>query len=169
MHEPEEVNIPAFQRKRSIVAKEKKLEQKSLNLLEKSSPSRKKRKLKTLKRKKIIEDVLTDIPMQENNPDEKLLELLETPKKRESEVGEMKICGTCDGYFDKINVTVIKLTSSLRVDDEIFMETSDGLFRQTVTSMQIDRKQVTVAKSGDDIGIKVFIKPKIGGSVYKTI
>ena len=35
--------------------------------------------------------------------------------------------------------------------------------------MQIDRKEVRIAKTGSDIGMKVQLKPKVGGAVYKLI
>ncbi len=82
---------------------------------------------------------------------------------------EMKICGTCDGYFDNIKVAIIKLTNPLRKDDIILMEKHDGLFEQKVNSMQIDRKDVSIARTGSDVGVKVLSKPQVGGTVYKVI
>jgi hypothetical protein len=35
--------------------------------------------------------------------------------------------------------------------------------------MQINHKDVKLAKSGSDIGLKVVIPPKIGGNVYKVL
>jgi len=35
--------------------------------------------------------------------------------------------------------------------------------------MQIDRKDIKIAHSGDDIGLKTAMKPKIGGLVYKIL
>lgn len=94
------------------------------------------------------------------------------PKKveiPETHSREMKICGTCDGYFDKIDVAIIRLTNPLRKDDLILIEKTDGLFEQKVNSMQIDRKDVSIARTGSDVGIKVMFKPKVGGTVYKVI
>lgn len=97
-----------------------------------------------------------------------------TPKTRasiktSSEPREMKVCGICDGYFEAIEVAIIKLTSSLREGDIIFLEKQDGLFEQEVKSMQINRKDVSLARAGSDIGLKVLMKPQVGGKVYKLI
>jgi hypothetical protein len=81
----------------------------------------------------------------------------------------MKTCGICEGYFDNIDVAIIKVTSPIRVDDRLIFEKDEGLFEQSVKSMQINRKDVTLAKSGSDIGIKVEMKPKVGTNVYKVI
>ncbi|MBI2634505.1 hypothetical protein HYW82_02440 [Candidatus Peregrinibacteria bacterium] len=81
----------------------------------------------------------------------------------------MKTCGVCEGYFDKIEVAIIKLTGTLKVGERIIFEKIDGLFEQKVESMQINRKDVKRAKAGSDIGLKVAMKPNVGTTVYKVI
>ncbi len=105
---------------------------------------------------------ITAPPPISNRKKQKKVEIPETHSR------EMKICGTCDGYFDKIDVAIIRLTNPLRKGDIILIEKTDGLFEQKVNSMQIDRKDVSIARTGSDAGIKVLSKPKVGGTVYKV-
>ena len=110
-----------------------------------------------------------DIPAREIFPEPESMEIMATPSKRAADIEEMKTCGICEGYFENIQVAVIRLTSPLHEGDEIFMETREGLFKQKVTSMQIDRRPVNLARSGSDIGLKIMREPKVGGTVYKII
>ncbi len=175
MDEPNILNIPAYQRKRSIAARARK---KPSYTLAASGSKRTKKPRKASPRKIIrITDQFeapgflpeTPVPInsvlasQELFPNDVIL------PKRTSEIREMKLCGICEGYFDKIDVAIIKVTSPIRKDDTIIFEKQDGLFEQKVTSMQINRKDVSLATTGSEIGIKVPMKPQVGGSVYKVI
>lgn len=162
MDEVNPINIPAFQRKRSLAAKSRKKPT--------STRQRVRRKSKIIRPQ--YEEQFPEIQTSGSLPSEELfpdpLEL-ETIKAKDPEVREMKICGQCEGYFDKIEVAVIKITSPVRKGDVIIFEKYNGLFEQTVGSMQINKKSVTLARSGSDIGIKVAMEPKVGTAVYKVI
>ncbi|MFH1284639.1 MAG: hypothetical protein ABIH78_03575 [Candidatus Peregrinibacteria bacterium] len=145
MEEPNTLNIPAYQRKRSLAAKARKTRP---TRTRRASP----RKVSTLR--------FAPQP----TPFEPPIQSVSL-----NEVREMKVCGTCDGYFEAIEVAVIKVTSPIRNGDRIIFEKDNGLFEQTVESMQINRKDVSLAHSGSDIGIKVSIKPTVGTLVYKVI
>ena len=160
MHDPETINIPAFKRKRSIAAKARK------------KPSYRLSKTSTKKRPKkqiIIDHSLSDIPTRKVLPSQDLFPEEELEIRNDGKLREMKLCGLCEGYFDNIDVAIIKLTSPLRVGDIVILEKNKGLFEEEITSMQINRKEVKLAKTGSDIGIKVRLKPKVGTSVYKVI
>ncbi len=81
----------------------------------------------------------------------------------------MKTCGICEGYFDNIEVAIVKVTSPIRINDKIIFEKQDGLFEQEVKSMQINRKDVTLATTGSEIGLKVYQQPTVGAPVYKIV
>lgn len=162
MTELDSVNIPAYQRKRSLAAKARK---KTTRTLKKATP--KPRRVTRARPIEVEEMTIADAIQEskfENPTDIFKPKRIATPGVR-----EMKICGHCDGFFDKINVGVIKLTSSLRVGDVIIFEKDQGLFEQEVTSMQISRQDVTIAYAGDDIGLKIAMKPKVGTAVYKVL
>jgi hypothetical protein len=176
------LNIPAFQRKRSISAHAKKqasyMRAKSTVRVDKPTARVDKPEKKTRVRRSIprLEESLIDIPTRQTYPSQDLFpepmfgtEEYSQPEAKNSTFREMKICGKCEGYFDKIDVAVVLLTSALHVGDSILFETNDGLFEQEVLSMQIDRKDISIARAGSDIGLKVLMPPKVGGLVYKSI
>ena len=145
--------IPAYQRKKSLAAKSRSSKVSSI----------KKTKSKTIEELSILDS-------QKSNLFEEELEKMRNINKRElKSVREMKICGQCEGYFEKINVAIIKVTSPIRQGDRLVFEKSEGLFEQTLESMQRDKKDITLVRSGDDIGTKVAMPPKIGTPVYKVI
>ncbi len=166
MHDLDAINIPAFQRKRSISARARK------------KPSYDIPKPKKVTRRRpssihTVEPTLTsDIPITQVFPSENLFDespIIEDRAPRASKTRRMIECGQCDGHFDSIEVAIIKVTSVLRIGDQILIETTEGLFEQPIESMQIDRKDVRMARSGSNIGIKIATKPKVGGTVYKVI
>lgn len=173
-------NIPAFQRKRSLAAKGRK--KTALPKVRKTAVRSATRT--TTRRSKILRPTVTtyDSPFIEQDltpnlyereplPSEQLFEEFEEKpiKKSSSEFREMKICGICEGYFDKINVAIIRVTSPIHKGDSLIFEKEGGLFEQIIDSIQIDRKDVSIAKSGSDIGVKVLMPPKVGTHVYKEI
>ncbi len=158
------LKVPAFQRKKSIEAKAKK-------------------KRKTLKTrisstaKKISKSnpyTMTDIPVVDIAPNIEDFNSGKSQKsllkeKAEAEIKRMTICGSCEGYFEKIKVAVIKVTSPFRIGSTLIFETSEGLFEQKINSIQQDGKSIKLARSGSEVGIKVFLQPKLGGTVYKNL
>ena len=67
---------------------------------------------------------------------------------------EEKEIGTVTDYFAKISVAAIKLTGALKTGDKIHMKGATTDFKQTVKSMQINKKSVEKANKGKEIGIK---------------
>lgn len=82
---------------------------------------------------------------------------------------EKKLVGKVTHYYGKIGVAVVELEDELRVGDEISIEGKTTNFRQKVESMQIQHKNVEVAKAGDSIGLKVVEKVREGDKVYKIV
>jgi len=77
--------------------------------------------------------------------------------------------GTVTHFFDHISVAVLALTDSLRVGDAIHILGHSTDFRQEVTSMQIEHSEVTEAKPGDDVAIKVSQRVHPHDKVFKLI
>lgn len=159
MDEPNVLNIPAYQRKRSLAAKSRK----------KPSYLRPQSKPKT--RKRIKKQTVPEIPIQNVLPSQEIFPdpfLNDLPQKNK-DLREMKTCGICEGYFDNIEVAIVKVTSPIRINDKIIFEKQDGLFEQEVKSMQINRKDITLATTGSEIGLKVYQQPTVGAPVYKIV
>ena len=75
--------------------------------------------------------------------------------------------GKVTNYYSKIKVAVVELSASLKKGDKIAIEGSTTNFTQTVKSMQIDRQDIDSAKAGQDIGLKVKDRVRIGDTVYR--
>ncbi|MGC8885213.1 MAG: translation elongation factor-like protein [Candidatus Nanoarchaeia archaeon] len=91
-------------------------------------------------------------------------------KKIESSIGKeakpaipkKKLIGTVTHFFNKISVAVVELSDELKEGDKISIEGPQTNFEQIAQSMQIEHKQVKVAKKGQSIGLKVNqpVRPK---------
>ena len=171
MEEPNILNIPAFKRRRSIAARAKK----TPNYLKQFQKSKKKKKRVSSKQttsytEPEVYSPFTDIPTKSQMPSEDFFPESEfVESKNKSQNREMKTCGICEGYFDNIEVAIIKVTSPIRKGDILIFEKQDGLFEQEASSIQINRKDISLATTGSEIGLKVIMQPLVGGQVYKLI
>lgn len=81
---------------------------------------------------------------------------------------ENKPIGEVTHYYTKIGVGIIKLNDSLKSGDKIKIKGHSTDLEQTVDSIQVDHKDISEAKSGDIIGIKVTDHVREGDQVYKA-
>ena len=79
----------------------------------------------------------------------------------ETQIGEIS------NYFQNVKAAAIKLTAPLKVGDKIRIEGGEKKIEMTVDSMQIDRKPITEAKAGDEIGLLVSEDVHKGYRVFK--
>ena len=79
---------------------------------------------------------------------------------------EKKLIGKVSHYFSKISVAGIQLSEPLTVGDKISIEGATTKFEEIIDSMQIDNATVTQARAGDNIGIKVKDKTRVGDDVF---
>lgn len=167
MNEIDTINIPAYQRKRSISAKERA----SNNIYKRPTVTKKTpNKPAKVTRKRVEKiDPTNEIPISRDMSLDSFFAPSLSFTQSAHPAKLMDTCGFCEGYFEKIDVAIIKLTRPLKIGDQILIERTEGLFQQEIKSMQIDRKEVKIARTGSDIGLKVDIKPKVGGTVYKIV
>ena len=71
-------------------------------------------------------------------------------------------------WYDKINVAVIKLSGVLKVGDTVKIKRGEEEFEESVASMQVDYKDVTSGKKGDEVAVKFSQKAKEGAVLYKA-
>ena len=84
-------------------------------------------------------------------------------------MAEEKLIGKVTHFFNKISVAVIEITEdSLRVGDKIHIVGHTTDIEMVVESMQINNANVTSAKKGDSVGIKVPDRVRRGDTVYKV-
>jgi selenocysteine-specific translation elongation factor len=79
-----------------------------------------------------------------------------------------EMIGTVADFFAHPVVAGIELTASLSVGDKIRIKGHTTDLEMEVGSMQIDNQNVTEAKAGDSIGVKVTDRVRAGDSVYKV-
>jgi len=82
-------------------------------------------------------------------------------------MAEEKLIGKISHYFGGINVGIIELIDGLKVGETIHIKGASTDFEQPIDSMQIDRQDISEAKAGQAIGIKVAQKVKEGDQVFK--
>ena len=73
-------------------------------------------------------------------------------------------------YYPKIQVGLLKLnTGSLKTGDEIMIiGKTTGVLKHKIESMQINHKQISESKKGDEIGIKLPFCRK-NDELYKIV
>ena len=79
-----------------------------------------------------------------------------------------QMIGRVDHWYGKLNVAGIELTDGLAVGDHIHILGHTTDFEQDVTSMQIMHQDVAQAGPGDDVGVKIQFRVRIGDRVYKV-
>jgi len=77
--------------------------------------------------------------------------------------------GEVTHYFTKIGVAVVDVTAPIKVGDRIAVKGMTTNFEQTVDSMQIEGKNIEEAKRGDDVGMKVADRVRMGDVVYRLV
>ncbi len=80
----------------------------------------------------------------------------------EKEVGKVM------DFFAHPVVAGIDITGTLKVGDKIHIQGHTTDIEMVIASMQIDNADVSEAKKGDSVGIKVPDRVRTGDTVYKV-
>lgn len=75
--------------------------------------------------------------------------------------------GKVTHYFTSIGVGVIELTGNLEKGDKIAIKGHTTDIEMEVESMEVDRKKIDKAGSGDSIGLKVRERIRPGDKIFK--
>lgn len=133
--------MPSSKKKKRLQAKKKPLHKKSAS--KKITP---RKKLSTVKRTQTKKEMFKP-------------SLPEGPKP--------KPIGKITHYFPRVMAGVVKLSAPLSIGDSIYIKGHTTDFKQTVTSIQIDRVPIKQAKKGQEIGLLVISRVRRGDKVYK--
>ena len=76
--------------------------------------------------------------------------------------------GKVSDFFARPVVAGIELTAALKQGDKIHIVGHTTDMEIIISSMQLDNKNVTEAKAGDAVGIKVSDRVRRGDTVYKV-
>ena len=79
-----------------------------------------------------------------------------------------KELGKVSDFFSHVVVAGIELTGGLKVGDKIHIKGHTTDIEMTIDSMQIENKDVTKARKGQSVGIKVPDRVRAGDIVYKV-
>lgn len=77
-----------------------------------------------------------------------------------------KVIGQVEHYFGKIFVAAMKCKAPLQVGDYIHIKGATTDYTQKIESMQINHKEVTRARKGQDVGFRVRGKCRVGDTVF---
>ncbi len=77
-----------------------------------------------------------------------------------------ELVGTVTDFFAHPVVAGIELAGTLKIGDRIHIKGHTTDLELVVNSMQIDRVDVSQAKAGDSVGIKVSERVRRGDNVY---
>ena len=80
-----------------------------------------------------------------------------------------ELIGKVSDFFARPVVAGIELTGTLKVGDKIHITGHTTDLELTVDSMQINNVNVTEAKAGDAVGVKVSDQVRRGDTIYKVI
>ena len=80
-----------------------------------------------------------------------------------------EVIGEVMDFFARPVVAGIDMTGKLKVGDKIHIQGHTTDMELLVESMQVDNVNVTEAKPGDQVGIKVPDRVRRGDTVYKVI
>lgn len=77
--------------------------------------------------------------------------------------------GKVSHYFGRIGVAGLSLDAPLSTGDRILIQGQTTDLEMQVESMQIDLEPIETASPGDDVGVKVPDRVRVGDIVYRVI
>lgn len=89
------------------------------------------------------------------------------PAEKEAAKPEGEVIGAITHYFPHCKAGVIGLKASLSIGDTICIKGHTSDFKQKVSSMQIDGKDITSAQKGDEVGVLLKNRVRTHDTVYK--
>lgn len=116
-------------------------------------------KKKTLKRKVVKKKPIKKKPVKQARRKAKKPTVAKKTKEN--------IIGIITHYFPKVRAAVVKLKGSLAIDDTVKIKGHTTDFKQNITSLQIDRVPINLAKKGQEIGLLVDSRVRKNDVVYK--
>lgn len=82
--------------------------------------------------------------------------------------GDLKIAGEVSHYFSRVRAAVVLLKIPIAVGDVVRIKGKTTDFKQKVLSIQIDRQTLEKAVPGDEIGLLVESRVRVGDIVTKV-
>ncbi len=90
-------------------------------------------------------------------------------KKKTAASPAEKEIGRVVAFFRIPVVAVIRVTQgTLKLGDQVWIRGHTTKLKQTLTSMQINHQPISKARKGDEFGVKVSSRARIGDRVYRV-
>ncbi len=80
---------------------------------------------------------------------------------------KQKPIGHVTHYYGEIEVGILKFNKPVKVGIEVEIKGATTDFSQKIKSMQYDHKEITIAKKGQEVGIKMEDKVRDGDEVFE--
>ena len=90
------------------------------------------------------------------------------PKKLKQVIKLGKPIGKVTHYFGGIKVAIIKFRVTVKIGTTVLIKGATTDFKQKITSMQYDHKEISAAKPKKEVGIKVTKRVREGDGVYSA-
>lgn len=134
---------------------------------------KKKKAIKKAAKKKVLKKK----PIKRKTAKKKVLKRKPAKKKRSAKKPAQKgapkikeagkVIGKVTHYFPHVQAAVIKLKAPLNIGDTIKIKGHTTDFKETVTSIQMDRAPINEGKKGQEIGLLVSSRVRQHDLVYK--
>ena len=79
-----------------------------------------------------------------------------------------KLIGKVTHYYSKIGVAIVELSAGVSVGEQFHFKGKSTDFQDNVSSMQVEHAEVTSAKKGDTVGMKVSQAVREGDEVFQA-
>ena len=79
-----------------------------------------------------------------------------------------QLIGKVTHYYSKIGVAILELSADVAVGDQLHFKGKSTDFQEGVSSMQVERAEVSKASKGGTVGIKVSQSVRDGDEVYRV-
>lgn len=111
------------------------------------------------KKKKIVKKARKPVKSTAKKP---IKRKVKTPESTLQKIGEVT------HYFQHVNAAAVKLLKGgLRIGESIYLKGHTTDFKEKVKSIQLDNKPIQEGKKGQEIGLFVKNRVRIGDSVYR--
>jgi translation initiation factor IF-2 len=81
-------------------------------------------------------------------------------------MAEEKPIGEVTHFFNNIGVAIVKFSKAVSVGDTIHFKGATTDFTHKIDSMQFDHEEIDKAKKGQEVGIKVGDRVRVGDQVF---
>ncbi len=89
-------------------------------------------------------------------------------KKGAAKIRAEKPVGKITHLYGQIGVAVVAVQKSMKLGDKVRIGKNNAFVEQEIQSMQYDHRPLTAAKKGQEIGLKVDSRVRVGDAVFKV-